>query len=116
MVAVRLQFDVMGVECIVVARTDSEAATLLTSNIDSRDHPFIIGSTNEAAGVLNDIINAASLAGKTADEIGILSDEWNKNVYNLIKYSPPIYTFCKNLMFSSLSFPGFLQDLWRSRF
>lgn len=33
----------MGVENVIVARTDAEAATLLTSTIDPRDHPFIIG-------------------------------------------------------------------------
>lgn len=33
----------MGVENLVVARTDSEAATLLTTNIDERDHAFILG-------------------------------------------------------------------------
>lgn len=36
----------MGVENLVVARTDSEAATLLTTNIDERDHGFILGSTS----------------------------------------------------------------------
>jgi isocitrate lyase len=45
LVAIRLQYDVMGVENLVVARTDSEAATLLTTNIDERDHAFILGST-----------------------------------------------------------------------
>lgn len=35
----------MGVENLVVARTDSEAATLITTNIDERDHGFILGST-----------------------------------------------------------------------
>ncbi|KAH9160665.1 isocitrate lyase [Lactarius sanguifluus] len=37
LVAIRLQFDVMG------------AATLITSNVDTRDHPFILGSTNANA-------------------------------------------------------------------
>jgi isocitrate lyase len=41
LIAIRLQFDIMGVENLVIARTDSEAATLITSNIDDRDHPFI---------------------------------------------------------------------------
>jgi isocitrate lyase len=44
----------MGVECIVVGRTDSEAATLLMSNIDGRDHPFILGATNPAVCVSPD--------------------------------------------------------------
>lgn len=44
--AMRLQFDIMGVEILIIARTDAEAAKLLTSNVDPRDHPFVLGSTN----------------------------------------------------------------------
>ena len=36
----------MRVPGIIVARTDAEAATLLDSNNDSRDHAFILGATN----------------------------------------------------------------------
>lgn len=42
----RLQLDIMKVPGIIVARTDAEAATLLDSNNDSRDHAFILGATN----------------------------------------------------------------------
>ena len=42
----RFQLDVMQVPGIIVARTDAEAATLLDSNNDSRDHAFILGATN----------------------------------------------------------------------
>ena len=41
--AARLAADVMGVPLVVVARTDSLAATLLTSDIDERDRPFVTG-------------------------------------------------------------------------
>ena len=44
--AARFQLDIMGVEGIIVARTDAEAATLLESNGDERDQPFILGATN----------------------------------------------------------------------
>lgn len=44
--AARFQLDVMGVAGIIVARTDAEAATLLESDTDERDHPFILGATN----------------------------------------------------------------------
>ena len=37
LVAARLAADIMGTNLIIVARTDAEAATLLDSNIDSRD-------------------------------------------------------------------------------
>ena len=41
--AARLATDVMAVPTLVVARTDAEAARLLTSDIDSYDSPFITG-------------------------------------------------------------------------
>jgi len=39
--AARLAADVCGVPSLVVARTDAEAAKLLTSDIDERDRPFV---------------------------------------------------------------------------
>ncbi len=41
--AARLAADVMGVPTVIIARTDAEAARLITSDIDERDHPFITG-------------------------------------------------------------------------
>jgi isocitrate lyase len=43
LIAARLAADVAGVPTVLVARTDSEAATLLTSDIDERDKPFCTG-------------------------------------------------------------------------
>jgi isocitrate lyase len=39
--AARLAADVSGVETILIARTDAHSATLITSDIDERDHPWI---------------------------------------------------------------------------
>ncbi len=44
--AARFQLDIMKVPGIIVARTDAEAANLLDTDSDERDHPFILGSTN----------------------------------------------------------------------
>ncbi|RTL12112.1 MAG: isocitrate lyase [Neisseriaceae bacterium] len=41
--AARLAADVMGVPTLIVARTDAEAADLLTSDIDANDKPFLTG-------------------------------------------------------------------------
>ena len=41
--AARLAADVMGVPTLLVARTDAEAADLLTSDIDDNDRPFCTG-------------------------------------------------------------------------
>jgi isocitrate lyase len=43
LVAARLAADVLGVPSVVIARTDAEAATLLTSDVDDRDKPFLTG-------------------------------------------------------------------------
>ena len=41
--AARLAADVEGVPTIVVARTDAQAATLITSDVDERDKQFVTG-------------------------------------------------------------------------
>ena len=43
LVAARLAADVMGVPTLLVARTDAEAADLLTSDVDDNDRPFCTG-------------------------------------------------------------------------
>jgi isocitrate lyase len=43
LVAARLAADVMGVPTLIVARTDANAATLLTSDVDERDQAFLTG-------------------------------------------------------------------------
>ena len=43
LVAARLAADVMGVPTLIVARTDAEAADLLTADIDPNDRPFCTG-------------------------------------------------------------------------
>ncbi|MCX7897933.1 MAG: isocitrate lyase [Rhodocyclaceae bacterium] len=47
LVAARLAADVMGVPTIVLARTDAEAANLLTSDHDERDRPFLTGERTQ---------------------------------------------------------------------
>ena len=69
LIAIRLQYDIMGVENLAIARTDAEAATLISSNVDERDHPFILGATNESIGHLVDAMNKAERAGKTGDQL-----------------------------------------------
>ena len=43
LIAARLAADVMGVPTVVVARTDADAADLITSDVDPYDVPFITG-------------------------------------------------------------------------
>ncbi len=43
LVAARLAADVMGVPTVLLARTDAEAADLVTSDVDDNDKPFLTG-------------------------------------------------------------------------
>lgn len=43
LVAARLAADVLGVPTVLVARTDAEAADLLTADVDANDQPFCTG-------------------------------------------------------------------------
>jgi isocitrate lyase len=45
--AARLAADVAGVPTVLIARTDAEAAKLLTSDFDERDKPFCTGERTE---------------------------------------------------------------------
>lgn len=53
LVAARLAADVLDVPTIIVARTDAEAATLITSDIDERDRRFIINNERTSEGFFN---------------------------------------------------------------
>src|SRR5258708_18506685 len=43
LVAARLSADIMGAPTVLLARTDAEAANLITSDIDENDKPFLTG-------------------------------------------------------------------------
>ncbi|MCO5567126.1 hypothetical protein L7F22_020812 [Adiantum nelumboides] len=56
---------------MLVARTDAEAATLLQSNTDKRDHPLILGVTNPVLQEkhLTILLNEATTAGKAGPDL-----------------------------------------------
>ncbi|KAG7371145.1 isocitrate lyase [Nitzschia inconspicua] len=60
LVAARLAADILGTNLVLVSRTDAEAATLLDSNMDGRDHPFILGATRPMSCCLQEAVNNAA--------------------------------------------------------
>lgn len=50
LVAARLAADVLGVPTVLIARTDAEAANLITSDVDERDQPFIADARRTTEG------------------------------------------------------------------
>jgi len=76
LVAIRAQADIMGSDLLCIARTDAEAATLITTTIDPRDHAFILGATNPNLQPLNDLMLAAERSGKSGAQLQAIEDSW----------------------------------------
>ncbi|BGP54742.1 hypothetical protein JCM8202_003249 [Rhodotorula sphaerocarpa] len=95
LLAIRLQYDIMGVENLAVARTDAEAATLISSNVDERDHPFILGSTNPSLD--EDLVTVMARAERdniVGDALQKVEDDWTKSA-NLMLYGDCVVAAAK---------------------
>lgn len=78
----------MGVSNILIARTDSESGKLLSSNIDPRDHEFLLGVEDVKAKNIksqSQILYELEANGATADEINAAELKWTE--------SHPLITF-----------------------
>lgn len=78
LVAARFQWDLMGVESLVIARTDSESGKLLSSSIDVRDHEFILGVADPSIQPLAETLQKMEAKGASGPEIDVFEAEWVK--------------------------------------
>ena len=78
LVAARYQWDMMGSENLVIARTDSESGKLLSSAIDARDHEYILGVT-EDVDPLAETMQVMESKGASGPEIDAYEAEWVKS-------------------------------------
>lgn len=76
LVATRLQWDIMGVENMVIARTDSCNSKLISSSCDPRDHEFIQGTTNVGIEAWSEILVDLESSNATSSTIGAAEIEW----------------------------------------
>lgn len=77
LVAARFQWDLMGCENLVIARTDSESGKLISSAIDVRDHEFILGVAEEVEP-LAETLQAMEREGASPAEIDTFEVNWVK--------------------------------------
>jgi isocitrate lyase len=77
LVAARFQWDMMGCENLVIARTDSESGKLISSAIDVRDHEYILGVTEDVEP-LAETLQVMEFEGATGAEIDRYEAEWVK--------------------------------------
>ncbi|KAL6722075.1 mitochondrial 2-methylisocitrate lyase [Lecanora helva] len=78
LVAARFQWDLMGCENLVIARTDSESGKLLSSTVDVRDHEYILG-VDEDVEPLAETLQEMELKGATGEEIDQYEANWVKD-------------------------------------
>lgn len=78
LVAARFQWDLMGCENLLIARTDAASGRLLSSAVDVRDHEFILGVTMDDEP-LAEQIQKMEMAGAGGEEIDRFESDWVKN-------------------------------------
>ncbi|KAL9108057.1 MAG: hypothetical protein Q9227_007163 [Pyrenula ochraceoflavens] len=93
LVAARFQWDMMGSENLLIARTDSESGKLLSSAVDVRDHEFILGVTEEVEP-LAELLQEMELNGNPGAEIDKTEAEWVKK-HRLITYDEAVEAHLK---------------------
>lgn len=101
LVAARMQWDIMGLETLLIARTDAESGKLLSSTADARDHEFVLGvETHEGPKrALADEIMHAGLEGKSGAEIDQIEANWMKGV-KLVTFDEGALPFLSSASFS----------------
>jgi isocitrate lyase len=86
----------MGVSNIIIARTDSESGKLLSSNIDPRDHEFLLGVADVNAKKIksqSQLLHELEMNGATAAEINAAEKGWTEN--------HPLVTFTQGMSLPS---------------
>ncbi|KAJ9493546.1 mitochondrial 2-methylisocitrate lyase [Exophiala xenobiotica] len=94
LVAARFQWDMMGCENLVIARTDSESGKLLSSAVDIRDHEFILGVTEETEP-LSEVLQEMELNGASGPEIDKFESAWVKE-HKLVTFDEAVEAHIKS--------------------
>lgn len=91
LVAARYQWDLMGSENLVIARTDSESGRLLSSAVDVRDHEFILG-VNQESEPLSETLQTMEMEGVSGLEIDKFEAEWVEK-HKLVTFDEGLLTW-----------------------
>jgi isocitrate lyase len=93
LVAVRFQWDMMGVESLAFARTDAESGKLISSTVDPRDHEYILGITDNTEP-LAEVLQAMEANGATGTEIDNFEAAWIEQ-YPLVTFDEAVEAHLK---------------------
>ncbi|KAF2839797.1 isocitrate lyase-like protein 2 [Patellaria atrata CBS 101060] len=108
LVAARFQWDMMGCENLVIARTDSESGKLISSAIDVRDHEFIKGVTEDVAP-LAETLQVMEQNGAAGAEIDKFEAEWVKK-HKLVTFDEAVILHLQDEGASQSKIDEYLQE------
>jgi isocitrate lyase len=99
LISCRMQWDIMGIEPLVIARTDAETGKLISSTADTRDHEFMLGLEVKDASTrpLAEVIAKAEASGATGKEIDDLEAKWMNGV-TLVTFKEGVLALRTRLM------------------
>ncbi|KAI3617769.1 hypothetical protein CBS9595_003678 [Malassezia furfur] len=100
----RFAWDIMASSNLLIARTDSETAKLISSTVDARDHEFIKGAYNLPEGMksLAETLAEKEAQGAVGAELDAVEADWVENVMLL--------TFNEAVAHHNASDPSGLQE------
>ncbi|KAG0658439.1 mitochondrial 2-methylisocitrate lyase [Maudiozyma exigua] len=79
LIATRIQWDIMGVENLIIARTDSCNSKLISSSCDPRDHEFIQGVMDVSTPSWTERLAELEQTGVSNSEMSDHEIEWYEN-------------------------------------
>jgi len=107
LVAARYQWDLMGAETLVIARTDSESGKLLSSAIDVRDHEFILGVTEDVEP-LAEVLQRMEMEGAAGAQIDKYEADWVKK-HKLVTFDEAVVAHLKSESVSQSSIDSYVS-------
>ncbi|KAF2873291.1 isocitrate lyase [Massariosphaeria phaeospora] len=109
LVAARFQWDMMGCENLVIARTDSESGKLISSAVDVRDHEFIMGVTEESEPLAETLQNMEA-AGAPGKEIDAYEAAWVKK-HKLVTFDEAVVKHLSNENAPQSSIDAYMNEV-----
>jgi isocitrate lyase len=109
LVAARFQWDTMGCENLVIARTDSESGKLISSAVDVRDHEFIKGVTEDTEPLAETLQNMEA-DGAPGKDIDAYEAAWVKK-HKLVTFDEAVVQQLEKEGADQSSVDAYLKDV-----
>ncbi|KAI5813096.1 isocitrate lyase [Pyronema omphalodes] len=108
LIATRMQWDIMGTENLIIARTDSETGKLISSSVDARDHQFILGVSENVEPLAEQLFKLEQ-QGVNGAKIAEVEAEWVAK-HKLVTFDEAVVEAAKKDGISEEKIANYLKD------